>query len=101
MNPPTAPAPATDRPRGVLTVGEALIRLVSDTVGPLETTSQLQFGVGGAELNVAIGLARQGQSVTWCGRVGDDPWGRAVIRTLAAEGVRPIAITDPTRFTAA
>ena len=51
---------------------------------------------GGAESNVAIGLARLGVSVTWLGRVGDDGLGRRVTRELRAEGVQVVAPVDAT-----
>ncbi|MDJ0336088.1 sugar kinase [Salinibacterium sp. G-O1] len=41
----------------------------------------------GAELNVAIGMARLGHKVGLVGVVGSDPFGDLVLRTLRAEGV--------------
>ena len=73
----------------VLTLGEGLG--VIRTTETLATASHLSAGVGGAELNVAIGLARLGTGVTWLGRVGADGLGRRVVRELRAEGVDVIA----------
>ena len=67
----------------VVTVGEAL-----DVQG-------MRPGTGGAELNVAIGLARLGAPVTWLGRVGDDEAGRRIAAILQAEGVDARVIVDP------
>lgn len=80
---------------GVLTVGEGLGVVRARECGSLETVSDLVLSTGGAEVNVAIGLARLGTPVTWLGRVGDDAVGRRVTRELRAEGVDVIARVDP------
>ena len=79
----------------VVTLGEGLAVLRTTEVGSLAQLAQLQVGTGGAEGNVAIGLARLGVPVTWLGRVGDDGLGRRVARELRAEGVDTVAIVDP------
>lgn len=82
-------------PRGaVLTVGEGLAVLRAREPGSLATASELVVGTGGAEVNVAIGLARLDVPVTWVGRVGNDDFGRRVVRELRAEGVEAIARID-------
>lgn len=53
----------------------------------IERASKLEQGFGGAESNVAIGLARLGASVGWFGAVGDDPFGKLIMKTLRGEGV--------------
>jgi 2-dehydro-3-deoxygluconokinase len=73
--------------RSVLTVGEALIALVAPTSQTLTDAERFLPCVGGSELNFAIGVARLGLTTTWIGRVGDDPFGARVQRTLDAEGV--------------
>jgi len=80
----------------VLTLGEGLG--IIRTGETLATAAHLGAGVGGAELNVAIGLARLGTDVTWLGRVGADGLGRRVIRELRAEGVDVVAqvVDQPT-----
>jgi 2-dehydro-3-deoxygluconokinase len=52
-------------------------------------------GIGGAESNVAIGLARLGVPSTWISRIGADSFGALITRELRAEGVRVIAVQDP------
>lgn len=83
----------------VLTVGEGLGIVRTREIGSLETVSDLVLSTGGAEANVAIGLARLGTAVSWLGRVGDDAVGRRVTRELRAEGVDVIARIDPTGST--
>lgn len=69
-----------------VTVGEALACLDSDG-RRLESAPSLTKSVGGAESNLAIGLTRLGHRTAFVGRVGDDPLGREIERTLRGEGV--------------
>src|SRR5215472_13679886 len=43
--------------------------------------------LGGAQANVATGLARLGLRVALVGAVGDDRFGRALVASLAREGI--------------
>lgn len=78
-----------------LTFGEGLGVLRTTSVGSLSQLTGLDVGTGGAEFNVAMGLARLGTEVSWLGRTGEDGLGRRIIRELRAEGVNVIGITDP------
>ncbi|MFE2724468.1 sugar kinase [Kitasatospora sp. NPDC059327] len=69
----------------VVTVGEAMAALRA--TGPIRLAPPVDLSVAGAEANVAIGLARLGHRARWVGRVGDDPFGALVLRTLRAENV--------------
>lgn len=71
----------------VVTLGEAMLLLRTTESGPLAIGSEMRASVAGAELNVAIGLARLGHEVSWVGRVGHDPGGRLVTGALAGNGV--------------
>ncbi|WP_428965311.1 sugar kinase [Micromonospora fluostatini] len=71
----------------VVTVGETMVVLSPDPVGPLERADRVALGVGGAESNVAMGLATLGHRAAWLSRVGDDPFGRLVVGRVAAAGV--------------
>ncbi|MDA8290744.1 MAG: sugar kinase [Actinomycetota bacterium] len=71
----------------VLTVGEALVAAVPTGPVTLEACDELRTHVGGAEVNVAVGLVRLGVPCRFVGRVGDDPLGRRVAAHLLAEGV--------------
>ena len=53
----------------------------------IERAATLEQSFGGAESNVAIGLARLGTSVGWFGALGDDPFGKIILKTLRGEGV--------------
>lgn len=79
----------------VVTLGETMGLLRAPEVGSLEHLPELAVHIGGAESNVAIGIARLGGHAVWMGRVGDDALGRRVIRELRAEGVGLRATIDP------
>lgn len=79
----------------VVTIGETMALLTAPHKG-LHSGSCLPVGIGGAESNVAIGLARLGVSSTWISRLGADSFGALISRELRAEGVRVIAKNDPT-----
>ncbi len=70
----------------LVTLGEPLIALTG-VGGRLPTSSMMVKSVAGAESNLAIGLARLGRSVALVSRVGADPFGDEVVRTLRGEGV--------------
>jgi 2-dehydro-3-deoxygluconokinase len=78
----------------LLTLGETMGLVAADGVGPLEHARGFHFGIGGAESNVAIGVARLGGSATWLGRIGPDAAGDLIARRLRAEGVHTMAIRD-------
>lgn len=78
----------------VVTIGETMALVSSDTVGPLQHARAMTLGIGGSESNVAIALRRLGTEVTWLGRVGEDSLGDLVLREIGAEGVRVIGIRD-------
>lgn len=83
---------------GLITFGETMGLVTADGIGSIEYARGFSFGIGGAESNVAIGVARLGQQVTWFGRVGGDATGDLIERRLRAEQVRTVVIRD-TAFT--
>lgn len=54
---------------------------------PLAEATELFYGVGGAESNVAMGLAAMGVAAHWVGRVGHDGFGTRILNDLKAHGV--------------
>ncbi|HEX4510329.1 MAG TPA: sugar kinase, partial [Burkholderiaceae bacterium] len=79
----------------VLTVGEAMVLLAAEEPGALEDVEHFRRFGAGAELNVALGLARLGLRVGYLSRVGDDSFGRFLGRLLAREGIaRDFLATD-------
>lgn len=72
----------------VAVVGDALIDEIRDERGTRDV-------VGGAALNVAVGLARLGVPAVLVAMVGDDPDGRTVREFLARHHVRLVATPAP------
>ncbi len=79
---------------GLFTFGETMGLVAADDIGLLDHARSFSFGIGGAESNVAVGVARLGGTATWLGRVGPDATGDLIERRLRAEGVRTRAIRD-------
>jgi len=71
----------------VLTLGEAMVLFAAEDAAPLAQAARFRRFSAGAELNVAIGLARLGLRAGYLSRVGDDSFGRYLLDTMAAEGV--------------
>lgn len=78
----------------VVTLGETMALVRATEIGSLRHAHGMALGIGGAETNVAIGLARLGVTVSWLGRVGDDSLGERVAREIRAEGVDVRAVVD-------
>lgn len=71
----------------VATFGEAMMMLVAQTPGALETVPGFVKRTAGAETNVAIGLARMGLKVGWVSRLGQDSVGRYLLAEMQHEGI--------------
>ncbi|WP_127572584.1 sugar kinase [Paenibacillus xylaniclasticus] len=71
----------------LITFGESMALFMPAEHRALERASTLEQGFGGAESNVAIGAARLGVSVGWFGKLGNDPFGHMIVKTLRGEGV--------------
>jgi fructokinase len=69
-------------------LGEALVDFVADTSGvSLIECPGFRKAAGGAVANVSVGLARLGVETAFLGKVGEDPFGRFLQKTLADAGV--------------
>ncbi|GAA1051011.1 sugar kinase [Arthrobacter russicus] len=53
----------------------------------LAAADRFSCGIGGAESNVAMGLAAFGVPVSWISRLGEDGFGRKILAALAQHGV--------------
>jgi len=76
-----------ERNLDVVTFGEAMGLFYPQSARGLGEGGPLLQSFGGAESNVAIGLARLGCRAGWFGLLGDDPIGRRILRELRGEGV--------------
>jgi 2-dehydro-3-deoxygluconokinase len=71
----------------VVTFGETMALMMPEGTKGVEYSSQFSKSFGGAETNVAIGISRLGHRVGWFGRLGKDPFGRMILKSLRGEGV--------------
>ena len=67
--------------------GEAMIRLSPPDFKRLEQTTTLDLNIGGAELNVAVGVSRLGLKSAWVSRLPDNPLGRMIANKAREIGV--------------
>lgn len=77
----------------VVTFGETMVLFTPVTTGPLRFATQFTKTIGGAESNVAIGLARLGHQVSWISRLGEDEFGLYVRNFIRGEGVDTSGVT--------
>ena len=84
----------------IVSIGESLGLLRAEDNGSLATTQRMRFSFGGAESNVAIGVARLSGRSRWIGRVGNDSVGERIVRELRAENVDVHVRVDQERPTA-
>ena len=82
----------------VVTIGEAMAMFVARETGDLAAAETFIKRAAGAELNVAVGLARLGLKVGWVSRVGDDSFGRFICQVLESEGVDHRQVTKDARY---
>ncbi|MDI3340268.1 MAG: sugar kinase [Sphaerobacter sp.] len=71
----------------VVTFGETMIRLATRPGERLETAATLEAGIGGAESNVAVALARLGRRVAWSSVLPRNPFGARIAGELRRHGV--------------
>ncbi|MBO1337150.1 sugar kinase [Streptomyces sp. VRA16 Mangrove soil] len=78
--------PSPHRPEAIC-LGETMAQLTpADGVG-LEHSGEVRLAVAGAESTVAQYLADLGHRTAWVSRVGDDPFGRRIVASVAGRGV--------------
>jgi 2-dehydro-3-deoxygluconokinase len=70
-----------------MTLGEAMVVFDPASPGLLRHVDGFVKRVGGAELNVAVALARLGHRVGWAGALGADEFGAQILGVLRGEGV--------------
>jgi len=71
----------------VITFGESMTLFTPLREQSLEFSDLVNRSFGGAESNVAIGLARMGVRVSWFGQLGDEPQGRYILKRIRGENV--------------
>lgn len=71
----------------VITIGDGMIAMCPRKKGPIMFCDTFEKKIGGAELNVAIGCSRLGLKSGLITRLGNDDFGKYIIRTTRGEGV--------------
>lgn len=66
----------------VLTIGEILLRLSTSEGNLIMQSHNLEVNYGGAEANVAIGLAYFGHRVQYASKIPDSPFGKTIVQHL-------------------
>lgn len=89
--PPAVGPTAGPLPR-VVTAGESMVLVVPTAPGRLRHAAAVALQVGGAESNVAIGLARLGVPASWVSALSEDELGELVLHRVRAEGVDTTAV---------
>lgn len=86
----------------VLLIGEPMELLLAEEEGALSDVSRFSASVSGAEMNVAVGLARLGICPRYMTRLGSDPRAARIRRFMSENGISDdLIITDPSHLTGA
>ena len=71
----------------VITIGDGMIAMCPKQKGPIIFSNTFERKIGGAELNVAIGCSRLGLKSGWISRLGNDDFGKYILKTVRGEDV--------------
>lgn len=86
----------------IMLVGEPMGLFIAEEEALLEDVRHFTMSVAGAELNVAIGLARLEHPVDYLTKLGNDPFGRRIIKTMNRNAIHTSMVLNsedhPTGF---
>lgn len=82
----------------VILFGEPMALLISEEVGTLEDSKKFSRAMSGAEVNVAIGLTRLGHSVSYLTRLGNDPFGHYIKKSLKENNINTDFISYDNKY---
>lgn len=71
----------------LITAGEPMVLFIADERGSLSEVKHYTRYMAGADVNVSVGVARLGHSVTFLTQVGKDPFGKIVLDFLKKENI--------------
>lgn len=71
----------------IITIGDGMVAMCPEKKGPIIFANTFEKKVGGAELNVAIGCARLGLKSGWISSLGNDDFGKFILRSVRADNV--------------
>jgi 2-dehydro-3-deoxygluconokinase len=73
--------------KGTLLVGEPMGLFIAQNTGPFEDVDGYYSAIAGAEFNVAIGIQRLGHPVGYYTKLGNDPFGRRIVKMMDSENI--------------
>ncbi len=71
----------------LLLIGEPMGLFIAQNTGKLEDAEGFSMAVAGAEFNVAVGIKRLGQDVSYLTKLGNDPFGKRIVKTMQTNGI--------------
>lgn len=71
----------------LITMGETMMAMLPQDNGLLRFENNYRAKIAGAESNVAIGVSKLGHSTGWISKLGNDEFGKYILRELRAENV--------------
>ncbi len=77
----------------VVCLGETMAQVLPSNGQSLEISQIFSIRPGGAESNVAHGLAQLGTSVAWVSRLGDDALGRRILTELESSDINTASVS--------
>lgn len=73
--------------KNILLVGEPMGLFIAKSEGAFEDVDEYSLALAGAEFNVAVGLTRLGHAVSYLTKLGQDPFGRRIVKFMGREGI--------------
>jgi len=77
----------------IMLVGEPMGLFIAQEEGSLEDVKTFSSAVAGAEFNVAVGLSRLGFGVSYLTKLGRDPFGSRIVKTMEQNNIDTSLIT--------
>ena len=84
----------TKQTHSFVTLGEAMAMFVANTPGQLADIEEFHRSLAGAEVNVAIGMARLGFEASYISKVGKDSFGQFIRQAISKENIRTDWISE-------
>ncbi|PJE54609.1 sugar kinase [Marinomonas sp. BSi20584] len=84
----------TNQTHSFVTLGEAMAMFVAKTPGQLADIEEFHRSLAGAEVNVAIGMARLGFEASYISKVGKDSFGQFICQAISKENIRTDWISE-------
>ena len=84
----------TKQTHSFVTIGEAMAMFVAKMPGQLADIEEFHRSLAGAEVNVAIGMARLGFEASYISKVGQDSFGQFIRQAISKENIRTDWISE-------